>query len=84
MILAHTLRQDEREGTDTARGAWAAPSAAAALAPPPDAAEAVAAAARRHAPEPGSFVVLPDDKLARTSPAIALLQRQARPRCIGF
>lgn len=54
-----------------------APSAAAALAPPPEAAEAVAQAARRHAPEPGSFVVLPDAELARSSPALALLRRQA-------
>ena len=87
--------QDEREsGTDAARGAWLAPSAEAALAPPPEAAEAVAAAARRHAPAPGSFVVLPDADLARTSPAVALLRRQVSaaagsvmaglmPRCLA-
>lgn len=38
----------------------------------------MAAAAARHAPPPGSFVVLPDADLARTSPAVALLRRQVR------
>ncbi|KAK9832512.1 hypothetical protein WJX81_003538 [Elliptochloris bilobata] len=77
-MVANALRlEDEREsGVDAARKAWLAPSAAVALAPPPEAAEAVAAAARLHAPLPGSFVVLPDADLARSSPAVALLRRQ--------
>jgi hypothetical protein len=74
----HAL-QDEREGSGkTMSSAWLAPSAAVALAPPPEVVAAVAAAAAANAPQPGSFVVLPDDKLADTSPAIALLRRQAR------